>query len=60
MPTEKAHGIQIAKMCEAFGNNELKLILPWRFNKIKDNIFNYYGIKEILKLKNIFFRFNSF
>ena len=54
MPTEKAHGIQIAKMCEAFGNNELKLILPWRFNKIKDNIFNYYGIKENLKIKKIF------
>jgi len=43
IPTEKAHGIQIVKMCEAFSNQKLKveLVLPWRFNKIKEDIFNF-------------------
>jgi len=56
MPTEKAHGIQISKMCEAFGNTgiELELVLPWRFNKMKEDIFNYYGVKNNFKIKKIF------
>jgi len=54
--TEKAHGIQIMKMCEAFGNAgiELELFLPWRFNKIKDNAFDFYGVKKNFKIKKIF------
>jgi len=39
IPTEKAHGIQIMEMCEAFGNHNLEteLIIPWRFNRIKQD-----------------------
>ena len=53
LPTEKAHGIQTTKMCEAFGNYglEVELVIPWRFNKIKENTFNYYGVKENFKIK---------
>ena len=41
IPTEKAHGIQIIKTCEAFVEfgHKVELVLPWRFNRIKENIF---------------------
>ena len=56
MPTEKAHGIQIMKMCEAFDDQGIKveLVIPWRFNGIKQNSFKYYGIKENFKINKIF------
>lgn len=52
MPTEKGHGWQIAKMCESFAEYgcSIKLIVPLRFNPIKKNPFNYYGIKKIFKI----------
>ncbi len=71
IPTEKAHGIQIMQMCEAFaslGNDPRKsnydsrksidnnpklsveLIIPYRFNKIKKDPFEYYEIKKIFKI----------
>ncbi len=48
LPTEKAHGIQIAKMCEAFSssNIDIELIYPMRKNRIKDGFFDYYGIDK--------------
>jgi len=56
MPVEKAHGIQIMKMCEAFAlaGLEIELILPWRFNPIKTNPFEYYGVKKNFKIRKIF------
>jgi len=56
IPTEKAHGIQIMKMCEAFSNQEVEveLFVPWRFNKIKEDIFDFYGVKKNFKIKKIF------
>jgi len=55
IPTEKAHGIQIMKMCEAFAKNgaEIDLILPRRFNKIKQDPFEYYGVERVFKIKKI-------
>lgn len=55
LPTEKAYGIQIAKMCEAFVSEGLKvtLVYPFRKNNIKDNIFSYYSVKENFKIKKI-------
>ncbi len=59
MPTEKAHGIQIMKMCEAFANSKLnksiklELVVPQRFNYIKDDPFEYYGIKRNFKIKKL-------
>ncbi|MBI2625251.1 MAG: glycosyltransferase family 4 protein [Candidatus Nealsonbacteria bacterium] len=54
-PTEKAHGIQIAKMCEAFteAGNEVELVLPRRFNPIKEDPFEYYGIKRNFKITRL-------
>lgn len=49
LPTEKAHGIQIMKMCEAFAGMpgmHVELVVPRRFNTIKKNPFAYYSVKE--------------
>src|SRR3989344_5357604 len=55
IPTEKAHGIQIMKMCEAFGNEKalVELVLPRRFNWINEDPFGYYGIKRIFKITKL-------
>lgn len=49
MPTEKAHGAQIVKNCEAFANlgHDVTLVVPWRFNKLsRENPFDYYGVEK--------------
>lgn len=55
IPTTKAQGFQIMKMCEAFSNVgvDVELWLPRRFNPIKENPFAYYGIREIFTVKKI-------
>jgi len=43
-------------MCEAFALSglEVELVLPWRFNKIKEDVFDYYGVRKNFKIKKIF------
>lgn len=55
IPTEKAHGFQVMKMCEAFSKAgvELELWIPGRFNRIKENPFSYYNIRETFSIKRI-------
>jgi len=54
IPTEKAHGIQIMKMCEAFASgNELELVLPMRSNKVKAEPFSYYGMAQSFKITKL-------
>ncbi len=60
IPTEKAHGIQIMKMCEAFSGLKVEgeklkveLVLPWRFNHIKQDPFEYYGTRKNFKITKI-------
>lgn len=60
IPTEKAHGIQTMKMCEGFGllenqgeRLEVELLVPRRFNKIKEDPFDYYAVKRIFKIKKL-------
>lgn len=57
MPTEKAHGYQIVKMCEAFADNKMnvELIVPKRHNYIKDDVFTYYHARN-----NFTFRYLKF
>jgi len=55
IPTEKAHGWQIMKMCEAFSNNgaDLELILPFRINTDelkKIDPFDYYKVNKNFKI----------
>ena len=47
MPTEKAHGIQIVKTCEAFVNAGagVELVVPERTTHIAGDAFSYYGLK---------------
>lgn len=46
MPTEKAHGYQIAKMCEAYLGLgvDIELIVPFRQNQIMKSIREYYDL----------------
>ncbi len=55
IPTEKAHGIQIMKMCEAFveEGHTVTLVAPWRFNHIKENPFSYFNIKKNFKITKL-------
>lgn len=54
-PTEKAHGFQIAKMCEALVKvgHDVKLVIPWRINPIKINPENYYSLLLKLNISRI-------
>jgi glycosyltransferase involved in cell wall biosynthesis len=58
IPTEKAHGIQITEMCRNFslsdsGGNEVELVVPRRFNFIKENPFDHYGIERNFKITKL-------
>jgi len=45
MPTEKAHGLQIMKMCQAFAalGHDVELVVPRRLNNLSADSFEYYG-----------------
>ncbi len=55
LPTEKAHGLQIMKTCEALANRgtEVDLVVPIRRNHIPDDPFEYYGVEKNLKLTRV-------
>lgn len=55
MPTEKAHGVQIAKMCETFTKlgHEVELIVPDRKTHITTDAFNYYGIERAFSITRL-------
>lgn len=56
LPTEKAYGRQISKMCSKFAEVQgvsLELVYPARRNPIKKDIFDYYGIKKDFKISRI-------
>ncbi|TSC61733.1 MAG: group 1 glycosyl transferase [Parcubacteria group bacterium Gr01-1014_48] len=55
MPNEKAHGIQLAKQCEAFiaQGVDLELIVPGQKNEIKDSIEKYYTLAHVLSVKKM-------
>ena len=54
MPTEKAHGIQLAKMCEAFmeAGANLELIVPRRKIAARD-MQDFYGLRCKIPLKSL-------
>jgi len=65
LPTEKAHGIQIMNMCEAFAreNIDISLVVPQRLNVIKKDPFEYYDVErnfKIVRLLTIDFLFLPF
>jgi len=66
IPTEKANGYQIAKMCEEFAKsgNEVELIVPTRRNIINEDVYTYYGLERNFSIRYIksidFFIFKRF
>jgi len=55
IPTEKAHGLAIMKMCEAFAKENINIVLvvPRRLNNLKENPFDYYGVGKVFNIKKI-------
>ncbi|MGH7770920.1 MAG: glycosyltransferase family 4 protein [Candidatus Binatia bacterium] len=55
LPTEKAHGYQIVKMCEAFAQNGAKVLLlyPSRYQYDRSltgkSMFDYYGVPPVFE-----------
>lgn len=47
-PTEKAHGAQIAKTCEALARagHAVELVIPGRTTAISEDAYSYYGIEK--------------
>lgn len=55
LPTEKAHGYQIAKMCESFAlaGVEVELWIPRRKNSAGKDVFDAYKLKRIFNIEYI-------
>ncbi|MFA5124392.1 MAG: glycosyltransferase family 4 protein [Patescibacteria group bacterium] len=55
IPTEKAHGWQIMKMCETFSvlGHQVELVVPRRSNNLKADPFNYYGLPANFKITEL-------
>lgn len=55
IPTEKAYGMQIVEMCEAFADLgiEVELVAPFRKNSLKEDLFDYYSVKRNFKFIQI-------
>ncbi len=55
IPTERANGIQIVHMCEAFAEAgaDVELVVPWRFNPLKEDAYQYYGVKKNFSIRRV-------
>lgn len=59
LPTEKAHGLQIMKMCEAFADNgvEVTLVYPHRHQSPElagqGDPFSFYGVRRVFEAKRV-------
>lgn len=55
LPTEKAHGVQIMKTCEAFAGkgHDVELAVPTRANSISEDPFEYYRVKRLFKITTL-------
>lgn len=54
IPTEKAHGSQIMKMCEKFSNLvEVELLVPQKINYLGQDPFDFYGTKRTFSIRTV-------
>ena len=55
LPTEKAHGLQIMKTCEALANKnaQVKLAVPRRLNHLKDDPFDFYNVSHNFSVEKL-------
>ncbi|MBA7620879.1 D-inositol-3-phosphate glycosyltransferase [subsurface metagenome] len=59
IPTEKAHGLQIMKMCSEFAKKfDIELVVPHRFQtkfmKQVANVYDYYAVEKKFIIRRIF------
>lgn len=56
LPTEKAHGVQIMKTCEAFARHGAKitLIVSSRNRTIQQDPFAYYNVKRNFDVRYVY------
>lgn len=64
-PTEKAQGLQTAKVCEALGRAgfSVELLIPRRENMIKEDAFTFYSLErlfEVIRLRSLSSSLSSF
>jgi glycosyltransferase involved in cell wall biosynthesis len=54
-PTERAHGIQIAEMCNAFADMgiSVELVVHRRFNDIEEDAFTYYHLPKSFRITEL-------
>ncbi len=54
-PTERAHGIQIAQMCNAFAGQgvEVELVVQRRVNVLSENVFTYYDLPKSFRITEL-------
>ena len=59
LPTEKAHGYQICKMCEAFSElgTEVLLLHPYRYERNQNlrnkSVFEYYEMRPVFEIRTL-------
>ena len=55
LPTEKAHGVQIMKTCEALAQSgaDVELVVPTRMNSISEDPFEYYGVSRSFRVTTL-------
>jgi glycosyltransferase involved in cell wall biosynthesis len=55
IPTEKAHGFQIMKVCEALASigHEVELVVPARTNPITQDAFTYYSVGSTFLMRKL-------
>ena len=55
LPTEKAHGQAIMKMCEAFASQgvEVDLLVPRRINLIEKETFDFYDMEKSFEIRRL-------
>jgi len=55
IPTERANGIQIIHTCEALAKTgiEVELVVPWRFNPLKEDPYQYYGVEKNFSIRKL-------
>ncbi|CAN5165608.1 N/A [soil metagenome] len=55
IPTEKAHGIQIMEMCQAFAEQgiEVELVVPHRRNSLHEDPFVYHNLPKTFKITKL-------
>lgn len=52
IPTERAHGLHIAKMCEALGRiAEVTLVVPGRTTRDAGELFTFYGLEKTFSVR---------